>query len=102
MAEVNDYTTLKTALDDARVRLDAEVKRLRAAKAAITAADTAIGNLPSQYSGIASAINAFGAANSEDPAAIALKAEKDQLVANFTARKTTSASLKSAADAINV
>lgn len=76
--------------------LEGHVNSKDAAIAQFTTIKAALTNMQSQYAGWASEVNAYLAANPNDAAAEALKAEKDIYVAEFAALKTLVTSLETA------
>ena len=90
------FTELDTMLRGAADTLEAQRTKAKNGKTAISQAATSIAGLPTVYTGLASAVNAFLAANPSDPAAIDLKARKDFLVADFQSADTAVAAMSSA------
>lgn len=63
--------------------------RLAAHKAGFAQVDASLGGMQTTYSGWAGEVNAYLTANPSNAAALALKAEKDALVAEFAAARTS-------------
>lgn len=90
------FTELDSMLRGAADTLETQRNKAKQGKSAVTSAATSIAGLPAVYAGLATAVNAFLAANPDDPAAVDLKARKDFLVADFTAANTAAAAMSSA------
>ena len=90
------FTQTKATLDEIASRSETNRKRLDQAKALIAQANSDLGAMATTYSAFVSDLNAAATANSEDLAWVAAKAEKDLMVADFQALKTTAAALLAA------
>jgi hypothetical protein len=94
------YSTAKVALDEIAQRIQSNRQRLQQAKALAATAEGDLAAMPAQYGGVIADINAINAGN--NAALQTLKAEKDQLVAEFTALQATATSMKTATAAVEV
>ena len=74
-------------------QLDSAVAQFASVEAALTAMGTS-------YSEWATQVNDLATANPNDEAVVALKADKDRMVAEFNASKTRATALKTAVDGI--
>ena len=88
------YSQIKTALDEISSRIMQERSRLMNAKASITQAKAALGNLETQYGGIVVDIDAAATDNPNNEAYQQAKAEKDLLVTEFNALKSTATAME--------
>lgn len=68
--------------------LSAQQGQLATHKAGFAVVDAALGGMQTTYGGWAGEVNAYLTANPSNAAALALKAEKDALVAEFAAART--------------
>lgn len=96
------FTELRAKLTEALNQLEGARSRAALAKTQITTANTAIGGLGAIYSPMAADINAAATAAPGDPAWQDLKAEKDRIVADFTAIKATVQSMVDALNSITI
>ena len=96
------FSSAKTALDEIAARIQANRNRLSVAQATASVADSDLAAMATAYGTIVTDINTLLTDAPADAAIITLKAEKDLLVTEFQALKTTAASMKSAVDAITV
>lgn len=70
--------------------------KLTTAKGAFAALDSALADMQATYAGWAGEVNAYLTANPADAAALALKAEKDALVSEFSSTRTVVQALDAA------
>lgn len=90
------FAQMKAALDDISTVITQRRKQVDDTLSQTTQAESALTSLQTTYSPIITDINAFLAANPTNDAALVLKAEKDLLVAEFTALKTKATNVKNA------
>lgn len=76
--------------------LATQQNQLTTAKGAFGGVASALTGMQSSYTGWAGEVNAYLTANPNNPAAQALKAEKDALVAEFASTKTEAETLDTA------
>jgi len=91
-----DYTTARSQLTALGNTITANVDRLRNSKAQATTADNSLGGLSASSATLRTFIDDQATANPSDDLWLDLKAEKDEMVTNFLARKTTSAAMVTA------
>lgn len=93
------YTQAKSTLDEIAERSEQNRKRLDTAKQIIDAAVADLNAMTSAYTAFVSDLNAAAAANPSNQAWQTAKLEKDQMVADFQALKTTAEALQGAVNA---
>lgn len=93
---MSTYSEKSVALDEITTKIHNAKKQLDNAQAAITAAETALAAMPTVYGTIIGDIDSFATDNNADAAALAMKARKDHLVAEFQALKTRATGMKTA------
>jgi hypothetical protein len=96
------YSQIKTGLDEISGRIVSNRNQLASAKAQIATAEGALGGMAVQYTPLVQAVDQALAAEPENPALAAAKAEKDKLVAEFLALQAVATSMKTALAAIEV
>jgi len=90
------FTETKATLDEIATRSEANRKRLEQAKILIATALSDLGVMNTAYSPFVTQLNIDAAANPADQAWINAKAEKDQMVSDFTALQTRANSMNTA------
>lgn len=93
-----EYYKAKAALDEIAARIQRNNTRMIAAGTQITTAVNDLGDMVADYSTIVTEIDAMAANNPDDGVWQATKAEKDKLVAEFTAEQTAAQAKKAAFD----
>lgn len=78
----------------------AEQGKATTARGAFTQIKDALATMQSQYAGWVGEVNDYLAANPSDPAAVALNAEKDALVAEFASLSAVVTALETAVDGV--
>ena len=78
---------IMSGLQNAAADIQAEKNRRAGGRAALSATNVNLGNLPTKYGTLASDIAAFLAANPADPYALLAQAQWNKLVAEFNADK---------------
>lgn len=81
------FSQIKSALDEIAQRIAARRSELQRARTELVGIQTDLTNMATAYSAVIADINAFATANPNDAAAQTALAEKNQLVAEFTALK---------------
>lgn len=81
------YTEIKTALDEIAERSTLNMNRRDQARNTLLQAQQDLLAMQSNYSAVITSLNAQAAANPDDAAWQAAKAEKDQMVSDFQALK---------------
>ena len=94
------FSEMKTALDEIAATISAARMSLDKCGENAAKAQTNLGNLSTEYSGIVAAINQFLSDNASDEAAKTMKAEKDLLVAEFQALQTAAGQMVTAIDGV--
>jgi hypothetical protein len=97
-----DYTYAQLRVISQRVlqELARNQDALDAAVAQFATVESSLTQMGTAYSEWATQVNALATANPSDDALLALKADKDRMVAEFNASKTRATSLKTAVDGI--
>jgi len=90
------YTQLQELKTRIIQQLANEQNKLTASKAAFTASKDTLTSMQSLYGDWATQVNAYQAANRDNPAAEALKAERDILVSEFASTRTEAVALETA------
>ena len=90
------YTTTKATLDEIAARSEQARKRLEQARATVDAVVVELGAMGSAYTAFIAQLDADATANSGNQAWQIAKAEKDQLVADFMALRTTALAMQTA------
>lgn len=96
------FSTAKVGLDEIAARIQQHRKALENAKAGISSAKAALDGMATTYGQLVGDIDAAVTADPEDVAWANLKAEKDNLVAEFVTLTGTAGSMKTALDGITV
>lgn len=94
------YTQLSDVSDRVRRELATHQNNLEAAKNSFAQVSSGLTTMQSAYTAWAQEVNALVAANPSDAAVLALKADKDRMVAEFAATKTRADSLTTAVNGI--
>lgn len=92
------FANAKTKIDEIASRMATNATRVKTAQTQVDAAVTDLNQMGAAYSQVVQDINAELAADPNNDAWKALKAEKDLLVSEFTTQKTSATALKTAMD----
>ena len=96
----NSYSQLQDIKTRIVRDLAAQQTQLTTATGAFTAIKNNLTAMQSTYAEWATEVNAFATANPTDAAALALKAERDILVAEFESTKTDATALETAVNGV--
>lgn len=94
------YTQLSEISDRVRRELAGNQNNVEAAKSQFAAVSASLTAMQSAYTTWAQEVNALATANPSDAAVLALKADKDRMVAEFAATKTRADALTAAVNGI--
>lgn len=94
------FSEIKQGLDGVTADIVAETARLNQGKSQITLANNNLGALATKYAALVTAVNGLATAEPSNAAATLAKAEKDKLVAEFQALKTTAQAMVTALNGI--